>query len=87
MRQVSVGDTVLYQPWGGEPKTATVMEIEVCKRGEKYGRVVNNCNIDLYDNGTLILCGHRWCYFYQSRQIIKNGKDKENDPHLLEIVE
>lgn len=87
MRQVSVGDTILYQPWSGELRTATVEQIEVCKRGEKYGRVVNNCNIDLYDNGTLILCGFRWCYFEQVKQIIKNDKDKENDPQILEIVE
>lgn len=86
MRQVSVGDTILYQPWRGEPRTATVEQIEVCKRGEKYGRVVNTCRLDLCDNGTLILCGHRWCYFDQVKQIIKNEQDKENDPHLLEIV-
>ena len=71
MRQVSVGDTVLYQPWSGQPRTATVEQIEVCQRGEKYGRVVNSCNIDLCNNGTLILCGNRWCYFDQVKRIIK----------------
>ena len=70
MRQITLGDTVLYQPWSGQPRTATVEQIEVCQRREKYGRVVNNCNIDLC-NGTLILCDNRWCYFDQVKQIIK----------------
>lgn len=71
MRQVSVGDTILYEPWTGQPRTAKVKEIEICKRGEKNGRVVDCCNIDSYVNGTLILCDSRWCYFDQVKQIIK----------------
>ena len=71
MREISVGDTILYEPWTGQPRTATVKEIEICKRGEKNGRSVDRCNIDSYVNGTLILCDSRWCYFHQVKQIIK----------------
>lgn len=84
MNKISVGDTILYEPWAGKPRTATVKQIEICKHGAKNGYVVDSCNMDLYDNGTLILCGNRWCYFYQVKQIIKNENNKENDPQILE---
>lgn len=70
MRQITVGDTIIYQPWRGERRTASVEQIEVCQQGEKYGRAVNSCNIDIC-SGTLILCGYHWCYFDQVKHIIK----------------
>ena len=86
MRNVKIGDEVLYVPWSGPNRTAIVVNIEICRIGEKYGNSVSSCDIDQHSNGTLTLSNNHWCYFDQVIQVIKNiknGKDKENDPQIL----
>ena len=70
MKQVKVGDEVLYVPYNGSQKTAIVMKIEICRIGEKYGNSVNSCDIDQHSNGTITLSDHHWCYFDQVKQVI-----------------
>ena len=72
MMKLKIGDQVVYRPWGKEPnRTATVLSIEICKMGEKYGRSVKSCDLDKHKNGTLELDDNHWCYFDQVRRIIK----------------
>lgn len=69
MRKVRIGDEVTYRPWGSmENRTATVKDIEICKVGEKYGRSVNEVNIDVH-YGVLDLSDDHWIYFDQVRTI------------------
>ena len=72
MRKVRIGDEVTYRI-GGEKRTATVKDIEICKVGEKYGRSVKEVNIDVH-YGVLDLSDDHWIYFDQVRTI----KPKEN---------
>ena len=72
MMKLSIGDQVVYRPWGKQPnRTATVLSIEICKMGEKYGRSVKQCDLDKHRNGTLELDDNHWCYFDQVKRIIK----------------
>lgn len=71
--KLSVGNTIKYQPWGKEPlQTAKVEGIEICREGEKYGRQVNNVNLEKHNNGTLDLDDNHWCYFYQVKEVLQN---------------
>lgn len=72
MRQIKIGDTISYTPWTGPNRTAIVEEIEICKAGQKEGRSVDSCNIDLHENGVISLSDHHWCYFDQVKNVIKN---------------
>lgn len=74
MRQLSVGDQVIYQPWSGNKKVATVEAITICREGEKYGRDVNHCDLDKHRNGVLDLDNEHWCYFYQVKNVIKKQR-------------
>lgn len=72
MMKLSIGDQVVYRPWGKEPiRTAEVLSIEICKAGEKDGRSVKNCDLDKHENGTIVLSDNHWCYFDQVKRIIK----------------
>ena len=70
MKQVKIGDEVLYVPYNGSQITAIVVNIEICRIGEKYGDSVNSCDIDQHSNGTITLSNHHWCYFDQIKQVI-----------------
>ncbi len=72
MKKVKIGDKVIYVPWHGPNRTATVEEIEICKQGEKSGRSVNSCDLDRHSNGVISLSDDHWCYFDQIKTIIKN---------------
>lgn len=66
---LKIGDTVTAVLFGGEIVTGQVEDIQICARGEKYGRSVSQCDMDKHSNGVLDLsCGH-WCYFYQVKRI------------------
>ena len=85
MRKIKIGDEVVYQPWNGKRRHASVEGIEICRNGEKYGRNVDSCDIDK-QTGVLDLSDHHWIYFSQVIYIIKtknNGK-QENDHQILE---
>ena len=72
MMKLKIGDQIVYRPWGKEPnRTTTVLGIEICKMGEKYGRSVKSCDLDKHGNGTLELNDNHWCYFDQVKRIIK----------------
>ena len=58
MKQVKIGDEVLYVPYTGSQKNAIVVNIEICRIGEKYGNSVNCCDIDQHSNGKITLSNH-----------------------------
>ena len=68
--KTKVGDKVIYKPWSGPNKTATIEGIQICRQGEKYGREVSSCNLDKH-YGVLDLDNGHWCYFYQVIKTIK----------------
>ena len=70
MRKIRIGDNVVYQTWSKQKKNATVEGIEICRKGEKYGRNVDSCDIDK-QTGVLDLSDHHWIYFNQVIYIIK----------------
>lgn len=70
---VKVGDKIIYEPWSGPRKTATIEGIQICRQGEKYGREVGSCDISKY-YGVLDLDNGHWCYFYQVKQVIRQAK-------------
>lgn len=72
MKELKIGDKIIYQPWHDSPKTATVLTIEICKPGEKYGRSVKSCDLNKHHHGTVDLNNNHWCYFEQIKSIIKN---------------
>ena len=39
MKQVKIGDEVLYVPYNGSQKTAIVVNIEICRIGESTATV------------------------------------------------
>ena len=73
MRKIKIGDEVVYQPWNGKRRHASVEGIEICREGEKYGRPVESCDIDKH-NGVLDLSDHHCIYFTQVVKIIKTKK-------------
>lgn len=70
MKRVKIGDQVEYATWTIQGRKATVKAIEICKCGEKNGRMVNSCDLDLHQEGTITLNDGHWCYFDQVKQVI-----------------
>ena len=70
MKQVKIGDHVVYMPWSAPNRTAIVEAIEICRHGEKNGRMVNSCGLNLHQEGTITLNDGHWCYFDQVKQVI-----------------
>jgi hypothetical protein len=85
MKKVTIGDKVVYSPWGNQPnRTANITGIEICQVGYKYGRKVNNCDLDKHREGVLDLSDEHWIYFNQVRQVISNHEqDKDNNDEVL----
>ena len=73
MKQIKIGDKITYRTWLNEEVTASVTAIEICRRGEKDGRSVRRCNLDLHSNVVLTLNNRHWCYKNQVEQIIPNN--------------
>ena len=73
MRKIKIGDNIVYQTWSKQKKSATVEGIEICRKGEKYGRNVDSCDID-NQTGVLDLSDNHWIYFTQVVKIIKTKK-------------
>jgi hypothetical protein len=72
MKNVAIGDQVVYQPWGNQPsRTATVEGIEICREGYKSGKTVEQCDLDKCDEGVIDLSDNHWIYFYQVKRVIK----------------
>lgn len=61
-RILKVGDSITYRRWTGEQDTATVLGIEICKPGIKYGRSVREVDIQRHSNIVLDLDNERWSY-------------------------
>lgn len=70
MKKVKIGDKVKYVTFSSPTRIAIVEEIEICKRGEKSGKSVSSCDLDLHANGVLGLNDGHWCYFDQVKQVI-----------------
>lgn len=63
MRRLKVGDTITYRPYGHQNAiTANVIAIEICKQGAKYGREVEECDLDKHSNVVIGMNNNRWCY-------------------------
>jgi len=73
MKQIKIGDKITYRTWLNEEVTASVTAIEICRKGEKDGRSVRHCNLDLHSNVVLTLNNRHWCYKNQVEQIIPNN--------------
>jgi len=71
--RLKVGDAVHYTLFGGEQGISTVTYIEICRRGEKYGRAVKSCHINKH-HGVVNLNNGHWCYFDQINKIIKQNE-------------
>jgi len=74
MKNVKIGDEVAYMTWRGIEKSATIVNIEICKIGEKEGTSVSCCDLDHHSNGTITLSNDHWCYF---DQVIRVNKRKQ----------
>ena len=70
MKQVKIGDEVMYATFSSPTGTAIIEGIEICKRGEKHGRSVLNCDLDYHSNGVISLSDGHWCYFDQVKQVL-----------------
>ena len=75
MRRISIGDEITYQLSGGDIRRSTVEGIEICPRGEKYGRNVQSCDIDR-QNGVLDLADYHWCHFEQVKTVMPRKNHK-----------
>ena len=71
MKKVKIGDKVMYTTFSSPTRTAIVEQIEICKRGEKHGRSVSNCDLDRHSNGVISLSDGHWCYFDQVKRVIQ----------------
>ena len=69
MKKLKIGDTVTATLFGGEEVTGKVEDIQICRRGEKEGRSVGQCDLDKHSNGVIDLSCDHWCYFYQVKRI------------------
>lgn len=69
---VKVGTKVGYRgSWGeGEYATASVVEIEECEIGEKYGTPVDSTPTENVENCTFVLDDGHWCYGWQITKIL-----------------
>ena len=71
---VRIGSIVTAELFGGTEVTGKVINIEICKSGEKYGgRVVKNCDLDKQSIGVIDLDNGHWCYFYQVKKVEENS--------------
>lgn len=71
MRKLKVGDKVTYKPWGNHSSlTASVLGIEICRAGSKYGRQVSQCDLDKHSEIVIDLDDDHWCYKNQIISII-----------------
>ena len=71
MKKVKIGSKVMYATFSSPTKTAFIEEIEICKRGEKYGRCVSSCDLDCHSNGVISLSDGHWCYIDQVKRVIQ----------------
>ena len=71
MKNVKIGDEVMYVTFSSPTRKAIVEQIEICKRGEKYGRCVSSCDLDCHSNGVISLSDGHWCYFDQVKRVIQ----------------
>ena len=69
--KIRIGDKIVYTPWTGPDQTTTIKGIEICRRNEKYGISVTNCDTREHENGVLDLDNGHWCYFDQIKEVIK----------------
>ena len=60
MKNVKIGDEVMYVTFSSPTRKAIVEQIEICKRGEKNGRCVNTCDLERHPNGTITLSDGHW---------------------------
>lgn len=69
---VKIGTKVKYRgSWGkGVDATASVVGIEVCKNGEKYGYAVVSTPIENVETCTFVLDDGHWCYGWQITEIL-----------------
>ena len=72
MKQIKIGDKITYRTWSHQTATASVTWIEICREGEKNGRSVRRCDLDLHANVVLTLNDRHWCSKHQVEQIIFN---------------
>ena len=73
--KIKIGDTISAQLFGGKRVTGTIESIEICRDGDKYGKMVSTCDLSRHSNGVVELdCGN-WCYFNQIEKKLTNGKD------------
>ena len=73
MKNVKIGDEVMYVTFSSPTRKAIVEQIEICKRGEKHGRSVSNCDLDRHSNGVISLSDGHWCYFDQVKRVIQTN--------------
>lgn len=69
---VKAGTKVVYRgSWGKDCETtASVVEIEECEDGEKYGTPVDSTPIENVENCTFVLDDGHWCYGWQITEIL-----------------
>lgn len=72
-RRLKIGDKILYTPWGGGKRSATVEGIELTtEKSPKYGRPVQSVNLDRTFNAVLDLSDGHWIYITQVKYILKS---------------
>lgn len=76
---VKVGTKVCYRgSWGkGEYATASVIDIEECENGEKYGTPVDSTPIEKVEDCVFTLDDGHWCYGWQIYEIIGEVAEEE----------
>ena len=73
MKQVKIGDEVLYVSYTGSERKAVVENIEICRTGEKYGNSTSGCDLDRH-HGAITLSDNHWCDFDQITKVTKTGQ-------------
>ena len=69
--KIRVGSIVKHSLFSGEVLQGKVEGIEICRVGEKEGRIVSRCETNKHKNGVIVLDNGHWCYFYQLKELIE----------------
>lgn len=75
MKEIEViknGMKVVYRgSWGNDaPKETTIVGIELCKDGEKYGEIVEEVPADAINKCVFDLADGHWAYGWQIEKVL-----------------
>lgn len=67
---IKIGSEILYRDWMNFLPKAKIVNIEICEKGERYGKTVETCDYKAQANGVVDLDDGHWCYFDQIEKVM-----------------